>query len=98
MKLIDFKEDSALDSTKVLPTNKTEHYKYFAVRKVLEKELFLQTSTNIKFMAKINPVTHPNIVLNISYTEQDGIVKIKNSSYFDDTLALKLNANYKVIN
>jgi len=63
---------------------------------VLEKELILQTSTNIKFMAKINPETHPNLLINISYTEEDGILKIKNTSYFEETLALKLNARYKI--
>jgi len=65
--------------------------------KVLEKELILQTSTNIKFMAKINPETHPNLLINISYIEEDGILKIKNTSYFEETLALKLSAKYKVI-
>jgi len=64
--------------------------------KVLEKELILQTSTNIKFMAKINPETHPNLLINISYIEEDGILKIKNTSYFEETLALKLSAKYKV--
>lgn len=64
---------------------------------VLDKELLLQTSTNIKFMAKINPETDPNLVLNISYTEEEGILKLKNTTYFDETLALKLNAKYKIV-
>ncbi len=64
---------------------------------VLSKELFLQTSTNIKFMAKINPETHPNLLLNISFSEEEGMIKLKNSTYFDDTLALKLNAKYKIV-
>ncbi|PHS67735.1 MAG: 3-hydroxyacyl-ACP dehydratase [Flavobacterium sp.] len=64
---------------------------------ILDKELLLQTSTNIKFMAKINPETHPNLVLNISYTEEDGIIKLKNTTFFEETLALKLNAKYKII-
>lgn len=65
--------------------------------KVLGKELFLQTSTNIKFMAKINPEINPNLVLNIPYSEEDGTLKIKNTSYFEETLALKLNAKYKIV-
>jgi len=64
---------------------------------VLDKELLLQTSTNIKFMAKINPETNPNLVLNISYSEEDGIVKLKNTTFFEETLALKLNAKYKIV-
>ncbi len=67
------------------------------IEQVLDKNLFLQTSTNIKFMAKINPKINPNLLLNISYSEEDSILKIKNSSYFDETLALKLNATYKII-
>lgn len=65
--------------------------------RVLKKELILQTSTNIKFMAKINPETHPNLLINIFYTEEDGILKIKNTSYFEETLALKLNAKYIIV-
>jgi len=64
---------------------------------VLGKELFLQTSTNIKFMAKINPETDPDLVLNISFSEEEGIVKLKNNTYFGETLALKLNAKYKIV-
>jgi len=64
---------------------------------VIQKELVMQTSTNIKFMAKINPETHPNLLLNISYAVEDGVLKLKNSTYFEDTLALKLNAKYKIV-
>ncbi len=64
--------------------------------KVLNNELILQTSTNIKFMAKINPEINPDLTINISHREEEGILKIKNSCYFDNTLALKLNANYIV--
>ena len=64
---------------------------------VLDKELLLQTSTNIKFMAKINPETDPNLVLNITFSEEDRIVKLKNTTFFEETLALKLNAKYKIV-
>ena len=37
------------------------------IEKVLDKNLFLQTSTNIKFMAKINPETNPDLMINIAY-------------------------------
>jgi len=67
------------------------------IEKVLDKNLFLQTSTNIKFMAKINPETNPDLIINIAYSEEEGILKIKNTSYFEETLALKLNAKYKII-
>jgi 3-hydroxyacyl-[acyl-carrier-protein] dehydratase len=63
---------------------------------VLKVEMNLQTSTNIKFMAKINPELNPDLKLKIDFTKEDGIVKLKNSTYFEDTLALKLNAKYKI--
>ena len=64
---------------------------------VLKKELFLQKSTNIKFMAKINPEVNPNLLIKINYSIEDGIVKLKNSTYFDNTLALKLSSIYKIV-
>jgi 3-hydroxyacyl-[acyl-carrier-protein] dehydratase len=64
---------------------------------VLKVELFLQTSTNIKFMAKINPELNPDLVLKIDFTEEGGIIKLKNSTFFEETLALKLNAKYKIV-
>ncbi len=64
---------------------------------VLKEELFLQKSTNIKFMAKINPEVNPDLLIKIDYSVEDGIVKLKNSTYFDDTLALKLSSIYKIV-
>ena len=67
------------------------------IEEVLKVELFLQTSTNIKFMAKINPELNPDLLLKIDFTEEDGIIKLKNTTFFEDTLALKLSAKYKIV-
>lgn len=61
------------------------------------KTLFLAVSSNIKFMAIINPKINPDLQLAIDITEEDGVVKVKNISSFDETVALKLNATFKVI-
>lgn len=61
------------------------------------KNLFLAMSSNIKFMAIINPDTNPDLLLNISIVEADDLIKIKNVSSFDETIALKLNATFKTI-
>lgn len=61
------------------------------------KNLFLSVASNIKFMAIINPDINPGLHLAIDITEVDGIVKVKNTTSFEDTLALKLNASFKVI-
>ena len=48
-------------------------------------------------MAKINPELNPDLVLKIDFTEEDGIIKLKNNTFFGETLALKLNAKYKIV-
>ena len=61
------------------------------------KILFLSVSSNIKFMAIINPEINPNLKVDITITEENGEVKVKNITSFDDTIALKLNAIFKVV-
>ncbi len=61
------------------------------------KNLFLSVSSNIKFMAIINPEKNPDLSLAMDITEENGEVKIKNTSSFADTIALKLNATFKII-
>lgn len=65
--------------------------------KELQKELFLVRSTNIKFMAIINPEKNPDLSLSIDFSEEDGTLKIRNTTTFEDTVALKLNAIFKII-
>lgn len=65
--------------------------------KELQKELFLVRSTNIKFMAIINPEKTPDLSLTIDFSEEDDMLKIKNTTTFDDTVALKLNAIFKIL-
>jgi 3-hydroxyacyl-[acyl-carrier-protein] dehydratase len=65
--------------------------------KALDKSLFLSVCSNIKFMAIINPEIHDVLKLDIAFAEADTEVKVKNSSFFGDTLALKLNATFKIV-
>ncbi|RZJ66836.1 MAG: 3-hydroxyacyl-ACP dehydratase [Flavobacterium sp.] len=60
--------------------------------------LFMQSLSNVKFMALINPEQTPELrlELNISQTE-DSLVKVKNTTYFNDTVALKLASTYKKV-
>lgn len=62
------------------------------------KNLFLSISSNIKFMAIINPEKNPDLdlVLDI-FEENDDEVKVKNVTSFEETVALKLSATFKVI-
>ena len=61
------------------------------------KNLFLTVSSNIKFMAIINPEKNPDLKLLIDIAEENGEVKVKNITSFEDTVALKLNATFKII-
>lgn len=61
------------------------------------KNLFLSTCSNIKFMAIIDPIKNPLLSLKIDYLEVDGTIKVKNTVSYEDTLALKLNATFKII-
>lgn len=65
---------------------------------VVQKKLILSRAINVKFMALINPDVTPNLRLELDIeTLETGEVKVKNSTYFDTTLALKLSNTYKVI-
>ena len=61
------------------------------------KTLFLSIASNIKFMAIINPEKNDTIRLVIDISEVDGQIKVKNTVSFEETLALKLNATFKIV-
>ncbi len=65
--------------------------------KALDKDLFLSVCSNIKFMAIINPEINAILKLDIALSEANEEVKVKNTSSYGDTLALKLNATFKIL-
>ena len=62
-----------------------------------DKTLFLSVASNVKFMAIINPEKNDTIQLTLNVTEEGGTVKVKNTTTFDDTLALKLSATFTIL-
>ncbi len=65
---------------------------------ITKSSLMIQTLTNVKFMALINPETNPELRLELDITSTgDNLVKVKNTTYFNDTVALKLSNAYKKI-
>lgn len=64
---------------------------------VVSKKLFMTSSSNVKFMAIINPFETPDLVLSLVINPTEEGFKVKNVSKFNDTVALKLTANYKSI-
>lgn len=65
---------------------------------ILNKELQLKTASNVKFMALINPEVNPTLRLELAIAEnEEGEIKVKNTTYFDETVALKLSNTYKTL-
>ena len=66
--------------------------------KITESTLFMQLLSNVKFMALINPFETPKLLLELDVTTtEDNLVKVKNVSYFDETIALKLSSVYRKV-
>jgi 3-hydroxyacyl-[acyl-carrier-protein] dehydratase len=65
---------------------------------ITKSSLMIQSLANVKFMALINPEATPELRLELDVTTtEDGLVKVKNTTYFNDTTALKLSNVYKKI-
>jgi 3-hydroxyacyl-[acyl-carrier-protein] dehydratase len=63
---------------------------------ITKSNLTMQTLSNVKFMALINPEVTPELRLELDITTtEDGLVKVKNTTYFNETVALKLSNVYK---
>lgn len=68
------------------------------VEQVLQRKLMMIKSSNVKFMALINPEINADLKLEIDISGSDeSDYKVKNITYFDETVALKLVSTYKVI-
>lgn len=64
---------------------------------VIGKKLFMEKCSNIKFLAIINPDKTSELTLELQITKIDSKVKIKNTTKFEDTVALKLSAQYQIL-
>ncbi|MBL1409725.1 hotdog family protein [Sphingobacterium faecale] len=64
---------------------------------VLQRKLFMYKSSNVKFMALINPEVNADLRLELDFSGSDeSDYKVKNTTYFEDTVALKLVCTFKV--
>ncbi|MCK0130971.1 3-hydroxyacyl-ACP dehydratase [Flavobacteriaceae bacterium F08102] len=64
------------------------------VEKGLEKTLFMPQSSNIKFMALINPEVNSVLNLHISLKYEDDLIKVRNITKMGDVVALKFSGTY----
>jgi 3-hydroxyacyl-[acyl-carrier-protein] dehydratase len=63
---------------------------------ITEGSLVMQKLIDVKFTALINPFLTPELRLELEIsTNDEGLVKVKNTSYFNDIVALKLSCLYK---
>lgn len=64
---------------------------------ITDNQLQLIQMTNVKFTALINPELHPFLQLSLSLQTQDGQVLVKSDTSYENTIALKLTNNYKIL-
>ena len=65
---------------------------------VLNETLTMVRTSNVKFTAIINPEVNSKLVLEIEISENEASeIKVKNTTRFDETIALKLSNTYKRI-
>ncbi|MEC3877480.1 3-hydroxyacyl-ACP dehydratase [Chryseobacterium salviniae] len=62
------------------------------------QNLFLKSASNVKFMAIINPFETPELNLQLYINESEEEVKVKNTTSFGETIALKMSVTYKKLN
>lgn len=61
-------------------------------------KILMISAANVKFMALINPEKNPLLKLEFEIShEADGKIKVKNTTLFDETVALKLSSVYSKI-
>jgi 3-hydroxyacyl-[acyl-carrier-protein] dehydratase len=60
------------------------------------KKLFLKSASNVKFMAIINPFETPELTLQLDLSQTEEEIKVKNTTSFGETIALKMSVNYKI--
>ena len=65
---------------------------------ITENTLFMKSLSNVKFMALINPFKNPDLRLELDITTTDAdLIKVRNVTYFEETVALKLGSLYQKI-
>jgi 3-hydroxyacyl-[acyl-carrier-protein] dehydratase len=63
---------------------------------VLSTSLTMVSTTNVKFMALINPEVNAKLTLDLEISENEASeIKVKNTTSFEETVALKLSNTYK---
>ncbi|WP_257668355.1 hypothetical protein [Parapedobacter tibetensis] len=59
--------------------------------------LILKKARNVKFMAIINPEDNLNIQVELDIEEENGLISIKSTTSFEDTVALKFSGVFQKV-
>lgn len=59
--------------------------------------LILRKARNVKFMAIINPEIQPNIQVTLDVEEEGGLISVKSTTSFEDTVALRFNGIFEKV-
>lgn len=64
-------------------------------QEITGSSLQMKSASNVKFLAIINPEQTPDLILKLELTQiADGLLKVKNTTTFNDTVALRLSCTY----
>lgn len=64
---------------------------------ITNQKLVLQKLVNVKFLTLMNPEVNSNLVLELEIiTTDDSLIKVKNTTIFNETIALKMSAIYNI--
>jgi len=64
-------------------------------KQIINAPLQLQSASNVKFTAIINPVVNPDLTLEFEVNEtEEGLIKVKNTTAYGETIALKLSCMF----
>lgn len=67
-------------------------------QEIVGSSLFMISSSNVKFMALINPEINPVLKLELEISgDLASEIKVKNTTVFEETVALKLTNTYKKV-
>lgn len=64
---------------------------------ITNQKLVLQKLVNVKFLTLMNPEVNSNLVLELEIiTTDDSLIKVKYTTIFNETIALKMSAIYNI--
>ena len=64
--------------------------------RALNAKLFMSKATNVKFMALINPVENPELLVDIQIDEEKDDYRLKSTFRFDNMIALKFSGVFNI--